>query len=562
VPSLVRRSSSCLHLAGNIIRPMTDREKILRRIKALLDKTVASGCPVDEALAALNKAKVMIDEYGVTDAELQSIGATFYGQRTGNSQSQSQSSPPPPPPPPPRSATPSGFKRMIFIVVALFLLTGIIRTFNYKPPPPAPPPLRQSTIKMIEENGKAKDAANTESKKEVLSAPTPTDSIDITCPAGSDLVETAGTLPHCRYRSNPPTPVPEPPPPVREKFVPPEDEYVTDSNSCSVRGYNGVFVASRLHCQRCPAEYTWDAQNHACRLGTSFRGEAPPDDCLPGSDLVSSAGTGPHCRNRSDPSPSPVRKKFAPADEYVSDNGTCRPGYHEVPWIDRLHCWRCPADYDWDAQNPQCRLGTSFRAEAPPQENRDCDHDHWCPPFVPKEMSERRIRESLPLMMRGLSKLNGEQEYLRIMYNVYTENVIYYGKITPRQDVLEDKRKFMAKWPDRSYSIRPGSLTVTCAPVGDSCNATGIVDFTVLSYSNRISGSAEFNFGMEMHGEGAFINSETDTVFKRQYEIVSADGRSCPGGYDPILHHKAGELYCRSPCAPGYNWNPYYHTCK
>jgi hypothetical protein len=242
----------------------------------------------------------------------------------------------------------------------------------------------------------------------------------------------------------------------------------------------------------------------------------------------------------------PVRNKFAPpADEYVSFNGTCRAGYHEVQWIDRVHCQRCPSDYEWDPQNQQCRLGTSFRGEAPPNENADCNNDHWCPPLLPKEVSERRIPEGLDLMMRGLSKFGGEEEYLQTMAYVYTANVAYYGKVKSRQDVLEDKRKFLAKWPSRLYSIRPGSLAVACTPVGDICNATGIVDFTVSSDVKQIIGNAEFKYQMQMRGEGAFITSEDSEVLERYYEIVSADGNTCPDGYEAILRHRAGQLHCR-----------------
>lgn len=106
---------------------MTDREKLLRRIKALLDKTVASGCPVDEALAALNKAKELIEEHGVTDAELQSIGATFYG-RSSNSQSQSQSPRPPPPPPNPQrpARTAHGGAVLFCVLLAAWFIGGLL----------------------------------------------------------------------------------------------------------------------------------------------------------------------------------------------------------------------------------------------------------------------------------------------------------------------------------------------------------------------------------------------------------------------------------------------------
>ena len=48
----------------------TQREGLLDKIRALLAKTVGSGCTESEALAALSKARAMMDAYAVGDDEL------------------------------------------------------------------------------------------------------------------------------------------------------------------------------------------------------------------------------------------------------------------------------------------------------------------------------------------------------------------------------------------------------------------------------------------------------------------------------------------------------------
>ena len=50
---------------------MTDRNNLLDKIRALMSKTAENGCTEHEALAALDKARAMIDAYEVTDDELQ-----------------------------------------------------------------------------------------------------------------------------------------------------------------------------------------------------------------------------------------------------------------------------------------------------------------------------------------------------------------------------------------------------------------------------------------------------------------------------------------------------------
>src|SRR5215468_592553 len=54
---------------------MTDRDRVLRTIRALLQKTVVNGCPVEEALAAHANAQALIDKYQVSHEELYSRGA-------------------------------------------------------------------------------------------------------------------------------------------------------------------------------------------------------------------------------------------------------------------------------------------------------------------------------------------------------------------------------------------------------------------------------------------------------------------------------------------------------
>src|SRR5262249_53976073 len=48
----------------------TQRQALLDKIRALLVKTTANGCTQEEALAALAKARAMMDAYAISDDEL------------------------------------------------------------------------------------------------------------------------------------------------------------------------------------------------------------------------------------------------------------------------------------------------------------------------------------------------------------------------------------------------------------------------------------------------------------------------------------------------------------
>ena len=49
---------------------MTDREKLLTKIRALMAKTEANGCTMAEAMLALEKVQELRDAHGITDREL------------------------------------------------------------------------------------------------------------------------------------------------------------------------------------------------------------------------------------------------------------------------------------------------------------------------------------------------------------------------------------------------------------------------------------------------------------------------------------------------------------
>ncbi|MFT4098986.1 MAG: DUF2786 domain-containing protein [Rhodoblastus sp.] len=50
---------------------MTDREKLIAKIRALLEKTAGRGCTEAEALAAAEKAAQLMREYGVNDLDIE-----------------------------------------------------------------------------------------------------------------------------------------------------------------------------------------------------------------------------------------------------------------------------------------------------------------------------------------------------------------------------------------------------------------------------------------------------------------------------------------------------------
>ncbi len=52
----------------------------------------------------------------------------------------------------------------------------------------------------------------------------------------------------------------------------------------------------------------------------------------------------------------------------------------------------------------------------------------------------------------------------------YGDTATFYGSNVSRTKIMEEKRKFSARWPIRHYTIKTNTLSVQCV---DACSVTG-----------------------------------------------------------------------------------------
>jgi hypothetical protein len=90
-------------------------------------------------------------------------------------------------------------------------------------------------------------------------------------------------------------------------------------------------------------------------------------------------------------------------------------------------------------------------------------------------------------------------------------------------DLVADKRKFMARWPDRLYTLREGSVSFNWN-AGDWFNVTGIVDWTCSSPERQQTsvGSEQFTFGLHREPAGGF------TIIKEDGQVISRTVSKAP----------------------------------
>jgi hypothetical protein len=107
-------------------------------------------------------------------------------------------------------------------------------------------------------------------------------------------------------------------------------------------------------------------------------------------------------------------------------------------------------------------------------------------------------------------------ETLRALEDLYVDKVFYHGKLTPRQAVLADKRHFADRWPQRTYKIRPRSVSATCNAASEVCRVQGTMDRELANPATNTKSHdvASFDFNIARSGDALKIAAETSSVSK------------------------------------------------
>nr|WP_246720266.1 hypothetical protein [Rhizobium leguminosarum] len=117
---------------------------------------------------------------------------------------------------------------------------------------------------------------------------------------------------------------------------------------------------------------------------------------------------------------------------------------------------------------------------------------------------------------------------LDFMKSVYADQVSFFGTSVDKDVILKDKAAFAQRWPERIYSVKPGSVTASCA---GKCEMSGIVEWFARNRdTGRTSaGMAEFSF--VWNTASLQIESETGKV------IATDKGAKAP---DRLIHQWIG----------------------
>lgn len=124
---------------------------------------------------------------------------------------------------------------------------------------------------------------------------------------------------------------------------------------------------------------------------------------------------------------------------------------------------------------------------------------------------------------------------LAFMKDVYADEVSFFGNSVDKGVVLKDKATFAQRWPQRIYSVKPGSVTASCA---GKCEMSGIVEWFAgnRDTGKTSSGMAEFSF--VWNTASLQIESETGKV------LATDKGAKAP---ERLIHQWTGlDDFCRT----------------
>jgi hypothetical protein len=94
--------------------------------------------------------------------------------------------------------------------------------------------------------------------------------------------------------------------------------------------------------------------------------------------------------------------------------------------------------------------------------------------------------------------------------------------------LLQEKRRFVQRWPERRYHLRPDTMGVTCDPSGRSCTVRSVFDFAASNpaQNRRSQGIATVELVVGFVGDRPVITAESSLVHGRGASRASLEDDS------------------------------------
>jgi hypothetical protein len=129
---------------------------------------------------------------------------------------------------------------------------------------------------------------------------------------------------------------------------------------------------------------------------------------------------------------------------------------------------------------------------------------------------DARARQFLEDYMK---RTEGETEQvLSFVRNNFGVEIRYYGKTVALAQVVQEKRNYLNRWPERRYTLKPDAMNIQCDPARSSCLMSGELDYEVRDprSARASSGSATYELRVLFSQAGPKIVEENGRTLARR----------------------------------------------
>jgi hypothetical protein len=142
------------------------------------------------------------------------------------------------------------------------------------------------------------------------------------------------------------------------------------------------------------------------------------------------------------------------------------------------------------------------------------------PRLTPTPSSNTELELKARAFIRDLfvSTSDTNQATINFLNQNMEDEVMFYGKLTKKDEILKAKVKFVARWPVRTYTERHASLKIKCDYSNKKCSVDGIMDWDARNQvDNRASmGVAKFFYEIQFINGAPKITAENSEVIERK----------------------------------------------
>jgi hypothetical protein len=134
------------------------------------------------------------------------------------------------------------------------------------------------------------------------------------------------------------------------------------------------------------------------------------------------------------------------------------------------------------------------------------------PPVPSREASNQEMSNRARLFVKEMNSRFTRTNAVEWLGPLYADEVIHYGKLRSRAEVVTLHRLLTERWPERSYSIYDKSMNAVCGESrpGLACIVTGTAESAARSVARNaaMSGLEDFTYVLRPSGDTFIIKEE------------------------------------------------------